>query len=342
MKQTLWKRIVCLWITVALTFFSASCGSALSVRDFDPEPPQLYLHGSQTILIPANDAYIEPGYHAQDSYGNDLSAMVTVSGTVDTGTPGVYNLRYAVSNGFGRFANAERTVYVVSPNDIPDTLPGRALSTGGMTVEPNGNVIYLTFDDGPSIYTEQLLDILGKYGIKASFFVIQSEYLPLLQRIAEEGHTVAIHTYSHRYSTVYANDGAFLADMQKMQDVILQHTGSRTTLVRFPGGSSNTISRSYSYGIMRRLTQRLQAMGYQYFDWNVDSMDASTAHSAEEVYRNVINGIGSKKYAVVLQHDTQEFSIQAVEKIIVWGLCNGYTFLPLTADSPTCHHIIRN
>ena len=342
MKHRVWKRIVWIWVSVVLMFFCACSGSALTVREFDPEQPRLLLEGSRIILVTAGSPYTEPGYRAQDSYGNDLSALVTVSGAVDTATPGIYTLRYSVSNGFGRCSSAERTVYVVSSDDIPDTLPGRALSTGGMTIEPNGSFIYLTFDDGPSIYTEQLLDILGKYGIKATFFVIQSSHIPTIRRAAQEGHTVAIHTYSHRYSKIYANDGAFLADMREMQDVIFQHTGLRTNLVRFPGGSSNTISSAYNYGIMSRLTKRLQSMGYRYFDWNVDSMDASSAHSPEQVFRNVVNGIGNKKHAVVLQHDTQPFSIQAVEKLIVWGLCNGYTFLPLTSDSPACHHAVRN
>jgi len=209
-------------------------------------------------------------------------------------------------------------------------------------IEPNGKAIYLTFDDGPSVHTEQLLDILAKYGVKASFFVIQSSHIPTIRRAAQEGHTIAIHSYSHRYSQIYASDAAFLSDIQDMQEVIFQHTGQRTAMVRFPGGSSNTISSAYSRGIMSRMTKRLQAMGYLYFDWNVDSKDASSAHSAAEVFRNVVNGIGDKANAVVLQHDTQDFSVSAVEKIIVWGLCNGYTFLPLSHDSPACHHRVCN
>ena len=112
-------------------------------------------------------------------------------------------------------------------------------------------------------------------------------------------------------------------------------------LMRFPGGSSNTIS-SFNPGIMTRLTKAVEEKGFRYFDWNVDSNDAGGARTASKVYSNVVSGIGDKKAAVVLMHDIKSYTIDAIEKIIVWGLDNGYTFLPLTADSPTCHHGVNN
>ena len=94
--------------------------------------------------------------------------------------------------------------------------------------------------------------------------------------------------------------------------------------------------------IMTRLAYEVQARGFRYFDWNVDSRDAGGARSADEVYENVVKGIGSKKFSVVLQHDTQGFSVSAVERIIQWGLANGYTFEPLRMDSPSCQHSPNN
>ena len=93
---------------------------------------------------------------------------------------------------------------------------------------------------------------------------------------------------------------------------------------------------------MTRLTKRLEQDGYQYFDWNVDSNDAGGAKSAEEVFNNVTKGVSARTNSVVLQHDTQDFSVDAVERIIAWGLCNGYTFKALDKDSPTCHHGVNN
>jgi peptidoglycan/xylan/chitin deacetylase (PgdA/CDA1 family) len=93
---------------------------------------------------------------------------------------------------------------------------------------------------------------------------------------------------------------------------------------------------------MTRLTKSLLEQGYQYFDWNVSSNDAGGARTAEQVYNNVIKGISGNRNSVVLQHDTHGFSVDAVENIIVWGLRNGYTFAPLTNDSPTCRHPVQN
>ncbi|MBQ5607576.1 MAG: polysaccharide deacetylase family protein [Oscillospiraceae bacterium] len=309
---------------------------------YDPIAPELTLLDNQPIVITAGDAYREPGYRAVDKYDGDITSAVTVTGHVDTDKPGVYKLRYAITNSFGNSVTGERTVYVVPAEFVPDTFPDAVIPTGGITVEPNGKVIYLTFDDGPSAHTGKLLDILAKYDVKASFFVVNNSYIHMIERTAREGHTVAIHSYSHRYKDIYVSDNAFLADIEAMQKVIFDLTGQQSMLMRFPGGSSNTVSSAYNRGIMTRLTKKLQEIGYHYFDWNVDSFDAGGARTAEEVFHHVISGIGQLKNSVVLQHDIKPYSVDAVERIIVWGLCNGYTFKPLSYDSPGCHHIVHN
>ncbi len=206
-----------------------------------------------------------------------------------------------------------------------------------------GKVIYLTFDDGPGPYTEQLLDILAQYQVKATFFVTANfeDYFDLIAREKEDGHTVAIHTYSHVYKKIYADEEAYFADLKQMDDVILEQTGERAKLVRFPGGSSNLVS-SFNPGIMTRLAGLLEEKGYRYFDWNVVSGDAGETEDTAQVVKNVIEGVQKKGVAVVLQHDLYEFSVDAVEQIIQWGLENGYVFLPLTMDSPDIHHTIAN
>ena len=126
-----------------------------------------------------------------------------------------------------------------------------------------------------------------------------------------------------------------------MKKIIKDLTGVETTLIRFPGGSSNTVS-SFNRGIMTRLSKLVVEKGYQYFDWNVDSEDAGGAYTSYQVYKNVINGVKNRKTSIVLQHDIKGFSVDAVEDIILWGLHNGYTFLPLQANSPGSHHGINN
>jgi peptidoglycan/xylan/chitin deacetylase (PgdA/CDA1 family) len=126
-----------------------------------------------------------------------------------------------------------------------------------------------------------------------------------------------------------------------MQQIIESETGVHTTLVRFPGGSSNTVSK-FNKGIMTRLSKLLGEMGFQYFDWNVNSGDAGQTTKTEEVVQFAIEGISHYDVAIVLQHDIKEYSVEAVEEIILWGLENGYRFLPLDPTSPNAHHKIRN
>ena len=202
-------------------------------------------------------------------------------------------------------------------------------------------MIYLTFDDGPGQYTEKLLGILAAYDVKATFFVMNTGYTHLLDDIVNQGHSIAAHTYSHNYKRIYGSEEAYFQDLERILTVIENQTGVRTDLLRFPGGSSNTVSRGNS-GIMSRLANEVVDRGFRYFDWNVDSNDAGGARSADQVYENVINGVCRQRVSVVLQHDIKGFSVDAVERIIQWGLNNGYTFLSLQNDSPTAAHDIRN
>ena len=323
------------------------------INYIDPNAPIISLKGGQKSYIWVGESYAEPGCTATDFRDGDLSSRVIVSGDVDGNLPGVYTVKYAITNSLGVEAVKERTVYVFPKqedekeddtpvSDNPNDLPAINPPTTGTVIDPSGKTIYLTFDDGPGVHTERLLDVLKKYGVKVTFFVTNTKYISTLTRAAEEGHTIAIHTYTHDYAKIYASDNAFMADLEATQKMILERTGIKSMLTRFPGGSSNSISANYNRGIMSRLTKKLEELGYQYFDWNVDSNDAGGAKNAEEVFKNIVDGIDGRQNSVVLQHDTKGFSVDAVEQIIVWGLSNGYTFAPLDENSPTCHHGVRN
>jgi peptidoglycan/xylan/chitin deacetylase (PgdA/CDA1 family) len=210
-------------------------------------------------------------------------------------------------------------------------------------VKKTGKVIYLTFDDGPSEHTARLLDVLKKYDVKATFFVTcrQEKYRDLVKRASEEGHAIGLHSCTHNYASVYASKEAFMKELNDISDVVFRMTGKRTNLVRFPGGSSNTVSRKYKKGIMTQLVNDLEKDGYVYFDWNVVSGDTDGARTREEVARNVTSTL-KNDYSIVLQHDIKGFSIDAVEDIIKYGIENGYTFLALDEKSPTAHHKVNN
>lgn len=294
----------------------------------DPLAPEIVLLGGEEIVVAAGQPFLEPGFSASDNADGDMTGLVQVEGAVDVYRPGDYTLTYSATDSFGNTAAVRRTVKV----EIAQTNPGSS----------TGKIIYLTFDDGPSDDTGRLLDILAKYDVKATFFLVNTGNIGIASRIAAEGHTVAIHTATHNFSYIYSSEDAYYADLYRMQSIIAELTGQTTYLMRFPGGSSNSVSAAYSQGIMTRLTQSVRERGFQYFDWNVDSNDAGGAQTAEEVFQNVIRGVEGKNTAIVLQHDTKSFSVDAVESIIIWGLANGYTFLPLTSGSPSCSHYVYN
>lgn len=290
--------------------------------------PEIVLEGGDEIEWNAGLPFEEPGFSCTDNCAGDLTDRVSVSGAVDIYHKGAYTLTYTAEDNYHNQTTVTRTVNVV-PVPQPDK------------VDPGDKIVYLTFDDGPSVYTEQLLDILDAYNVKATFFVVDTDYSDLIADEFARGHSVGIHTASHDYGKIYASEEAYFADLEHMQDLIVELTGQRTTLVRFPGGSSNTVS-SFNPGIMTTLAADLTDMGYQYFDWNVSSGDAGETTETQQVYENVINGVQWQNVSIVLQHDIKGFSVAAVEQIIVWCLNNGYTFLPLDSTSPTSHHRIAN
>ena len=211
---------------------------------------------------------------------------------------------------------------------------------------PTDHVIYLTFDDGPGKYTEQLLDLLDKYDIKATFFVTNA-YPGYSDMIAEEyarGHSIGIHTYSHDYSVVYASEDAYYEDLYAMQDIVYEQTGTRPNLIRFPGGSSNSVSHNYCKGIMTTLVSSTAEKGFWYTDWNVDSGDGETVTNEDMLYEKTVEGLTlhANESSVVLMHDVKQTTVNGVEAVIIWALDNGYTFLPLTDPSQAYHHSSLN
>ena len=299
---------------------------------YDPIPPEITLKGDSTITLAYGKAYVEPGYTAADNCEGDITDRVQISGSVNSTRPGTYTITYTVSDRYGNTDTQVRTVKVKAR-----ILPKPQQSE----VTPAGKVIYLTFDDGPSAHTERLLGILKKYNVKATFFVINTGYSHLIGDIVAQGHSIAAHSYSHNYNKIYASEEAYFDDLNRILSVIKDKSGVSTKLIRFPGGSSNTVSR-FNPGIMSRLTNEVVDKGYRYFDWNVSSGDAGSADTAKKVFDNVINGIKGRNVSLVLQHDTKGFSVDAVEDIIIWGLENGYTFLPLGSTSPTAAHGLNN
>ncbi len=329
------KKLGTYTITYSAEKWGQSAKATRRVTIIDTAKPTLELKGEEKITILRGNEYAEPGFTAQDNYDGDLTQAVIIDGKVDTKTAGTYTLTYKVMDSSGNAAEElKRTVVVRAPVAVAPSEP--------IQVIPGEKTIYLTFDDGPGPYTTKLLDVLKKNNVKATFFVCDhSNYNYLMKRIVDEGHSIGIHSATHDYNKIYASEDAFFNDFYHMQDLIEAKTGIKTTLCRFPGGSSNLVSR-FNPGIMTRLSKELTNRGFQYFDWNVDSVDAGGATTAAQVVRNVTNGAANKSVSVVLQHDIKNFSVEAVQQIIDWGKANGYTFKALSASAPTAHHGINN
>ena len=293
-------------------------------------PPQITLLGQADTVMQAGLWYTDPGVTVRDELGNDLSAYLVTEGEVVPWVTGDYQISYSVTSELGETVSAVRHVQVV-----PVSMPA--------AVTPSEKTIYLTFDDGPGPYTSRLLDVLDKYNVKATFFVTaqDSKYYNQIGRAFRAGHSIGVHTTSHNYNNIYSSEYAFFEDFFNMEEIIKAQTGEYTRLFRFPGGSSNTVS-SFNPGIMSRLTQAMNNMGYQYYDWNVSSGDAGETTKTSQVIQNIKDGCAQHKASVVLQHDIKDFSVSAVESVIQWGLNNGYTFKALTLDSPSAHHGVNN
>lgn len=208
-------------------------------------------------------------------------------------------------------------------------------------------IIYLTFDDGPtSDSTPQILDILKNRNIKATFFILHydEQHEQFIKREYEEGHTIGLHGYTHAYAELYQSADTCMENFRKIREQVYQTTGSQSKIIRFPGGSSNTISKKYCEGVMTELVKRTVEEGYRYFDWNVDSDDAGHAKTSEKVYQNVTNGIKPGRNNVVLMHDfaKNNKTIDALNSIIDWGLEQGYVFRKITEETPMVTHGVNN
>lgn len=202
--------------------------------------------------------------------------------------------------------------------------------------------VYLTFDDGPGRYTDEILDVLAEYNVKATFFVVgdtSEEAKALYKRIVNEGHSIGIHSYSHRYHEIYASEEAFFEDFYLLSDYIYDVTGVRPDICRLPGGSSNTVSKIDMAEIVNKLNDR----GITCYDWNISGGDAD-GHglSAEQIALNVISGVDTFQTSIVLLHDGKDKAQTADALRMILNELTGREDLeikPITEETPIILHI---
>lgn len=213
-------------------------------------------------------------------------------------------------------------------------------SSGTTPADSGIHKVYLTFDDGPSANTDQILDILDEYGVKATFFVVGKEgYNDQYRRIVEEGHTLGMHSYSHVYRDIYESVEAYGQDLEKLHTYLYELTGVDSRIVRLPGGSSNTVSKDKIQDIIAYLGQQ----GMTYYDWNVSSGDAASGYvSAQQIADNVLNHVSEHHTSIVLMHDAsgKNTTVEALPIILEKILeSDNMVLLPITEDTVPIQHI---
>lgn len=291
------------------------------------------MSGEKSITLQKGSSF-EPLESVSIKDNQDPHPIINIkNNNVNTKEIGKYKVEY---EGIDRSGN--KTSFVKEVNIVERTEIGRSSGNGE-------NIVYLTFDDGPSYNTPKILDILDKYHVKATFFVTGNgkDYNDCIKRAYDAGHTIGLHTYSHDYEKVYSSKQNYFEDLNAIGDMVEEITGHRPHYIRFPGGSSNTVSKNYKEGIMSALSQEVIDRGYQYYDWNLSSSDASGNNvNVDKIIKSATNDDSGN--LVILFHDAKnkDTTVEALPVVIEYYQKLGFKFMAITDESYTCHHGINN
>lgn len=327
------KKVGTYKVTYSVEYLEKTATAIRTVNVIDKEPPEITLIDGDHITVQTASSFEDPGVTAVDDSDGDVTEKVESKGLVDLFNKGDYEIDYKVTDSYGNEATAVRTVTVKGD-------PAREVK----------GVIYLTFDDGPSTtVTPKILKTLEKYDIPATFFVIDygsdPEKIGIMKRALKDGCTIGLHGYSHDYSKIYASTDDFINNITTLHEKLKADLNYDPFILRFPGGSSNTVSKDYCKGIMTQLTKLVQKENYYYSDWNVDSTDASGNNvPVKKLIASVEENCDPETYNIILMHDSDAkgTTAKALPKIIEWAQEEGYVFKAMAPGSPTVHHRVNN
>ena len=218
----------------------------------------------------------------------------------------------------------------VEDSPYADLYPDMYVSTPESYTYEEGT-IYFTFDDGPSQYTYGLLEYMRQYNAKATWFVVPNRSegcYKTLKDISDAGHTVAVHSASHEYEKIYASVEAYLEDFHEAWDIIREATGKTPQIFRFPGGSNTVFNEDTREAIIKEMTRR----GFRFFDWNVDSGDASGANW-QQMYNSIPSDCHNQQHPIVLFHDTHQSTLYVMEDVLKVLINEGYKFGAIQNDT---------
>lgn len=304
----------------------------VQVQAKDEQPPVVSGLTPITLLI-GDEIDLKKDVIVKDDH--DDSPVLTIDDSkLNIRKIGEYEVYYHVKDQSGNEDTFIRKIEVLSQYDNRE-----ALNDGKKTC-------YLTFDDGPSSNTKEILEILDQYHIKATFFVTGTspKDFHYIKEAYQKGHTIGLHTYSHDYEYIYSSLKNYISDLNKIKDVVYQQIGKNVNFIRFPGGSSNLVSKKYNDGIMTRLTKKVIDLGYQYYDWTSINGDGEGIKTVDGLKKKAIEEIGNREDIMFLMHDsgTQENTVKALPDILDYLIEQGYVFQVLDETSPTFHHHVQN
>lgn len=300
-----------------------------TIKYIDNQSPELTLNGPEVVKLVVGEKYEDAGAKAMDSCDGDLTSQIKVDNNVNTAKSGSYKVTYSVTDSYGNVKEINRSVVV--------TVPSSSNNNNNDDDNPNvtNGVIYLTFDDGPGPYTLDILNTLDKYNVKATFFVTSqfSNYLDMITEEYKRGHTVGVHTYSHKWA-IYDSVDTYLDDFNKMANIVYEKTGVQPKYFRFPGGTSNEVSIKHSKGIMTTLAKLMTEKGYTYFDWNVDCGDTHKTQTVDYILKTTKSSIKGNGSYIVLMHDIKKNTRTALPTLIEYFKGKGYTFKAIDDSTP--------
>lgn len=302
------------------------------VEEKDSEPPTIQGIDKLEFLI-GDQIDLKKGVIVKDDHDKNPTLSIDDS-KLDIRKIGEYEVYYTVEDHSGNKEIYIRNIEVLSQ------YASREAKKDGI------KICYLTFDDGPSSNTKEILDILDEYHIKATFFVTGNSpnHFQYIKEAYNKGHVIGLHTYSHDYEKIYSSLRNYIQDLNKIKEVVYEQTGVYSTYIRFPGGSSNLVSKKYNIGIMRRLTKKVIDLGYQYYDWTSINGDGENIKTVKGLKKKALEEIEGKEDIMFLMHDsaTCENTVKALPAILDELIKRGYQFETINQYSPTFHHTVQN
>ncbi len=321
-------RHLSVWIGVAAALAVAAAiffGVCLAAAQLEQQQLKAELAQLQTALdeAEAQAAALQEQLAAETEVNTDLQTQL------ETALREAQEARDALQQRLEKEAEARRT----TASAYSDLYPDLYAEPADLQSRAPENTVYLTFDDGPSARTAELLDILKENDIKATFFVTgktNQESQDLMRRIVEEGHTIAVHTYTHKYKTIYASVQAYLDDFYQIYTLVHEVTGVYPQIFRFPGGSNTGFNKSIRSELIAEMTRR----GFVYYDWNALNGDAEgKPYTEDEMVDYACKGLGIS-HVIMLMHDAADKvkTVACLPRIIEAYRDAGYAFAPLTPE----------